>query len=62
MTNIRFSDLPLSVAIGGTIGTGIFLSSGSAVADAGPAGALIAYVVVGKLGVIKSFFCYRKMF
>ncbi|CAO3690972.1 unnamed protein product [Umbelopsis ramanniana] len=44
---MRFSDLPLSVAIGGTIGTGIFLSSGSAVADAGPAGALIAYVVVG---------------
>ncbi|KAH8553233.1 amino acid permease/ SLC12A domain-containing protein [Umbelopsis sp. PMI_123] len=35
------------IAIGGTIGTGIFLSSGSAVADAGPAGALIAYVVVG---------------
>lgn len=49
---MRFSDLPLSVAIGGTIGTGIFLSSGSAVADAGPAGALIAYVVVGKLGVV----------
>ncbi|CAO3662146.1 unnamed protein product [Umbelopsis vinacea] len=36
-----------SVAIGGTIGTGIFLSSGSAVAQAGPAGALIAYIIVG---------------
>ncbi|KAH7104303.1 amino acid permease/ SLC12A domain-containing protein [Auriculariales sp. MPI-PUGE-AT-0066] len=35
------------IAIGGTIGTGIFLSAGSAVAQAGPGGALIAYSIVG---------------
>ncbi|CAM0139736.1 unnamed protein product [Umbelopsis sp. WA50703] len=35
------------IAIGGTIGTGIFLSSGSSVAQAGPAGALVAYIIVG---------------
>ncbi|KAH8921193.1 amino acid permease, theoretically lysine-specific [Atractiella rhizophila] len=35
------------IAIGGTIGTGIFLSVGSSVATAGPGGALIAYFIVG---------------
>ncbi|KAF9476781.1 hypothetical protein BDN70DRAFT_811712 [Pholiota conissans] len=35
------------IAIGGTIGTGIFLSAGSAVALAGPASALLSYFVVG---------------
>ncbi|KAK4056678.1 hypothetical protein OIO90_002230 [Microbotryomycetes sp. JL221] len=42
------------VAIGGTIGTGIFLSVGSSVATAGAGGALVAYLVVGLfcLGVI----------
>lgn len=34
---------------GGTIGTGLFIGSGSAIADAGPAGALIAYAFVGTL-------------
>ncbi|KIP02036.1 hypothetical protein PHLGIDRAFT_79723, partial [Phlebiopsis gigantea 11061_1 CR5-6] len=38
-------------AIGGTIGTGIFLSAGSAVSVAGPAGALLSYAIVG-------IFCY----
>ena len=33
--------------IAGTIGTGLFLGSGSALQDAGPAGALIAYLLVG---------------
>ncbi|KAJ5714533.1 uncharacterized protein N7483_011714 [Penicillium malachiteum] len=37
------------IAIGGTIGTGLFISSGSAVADAGPVGALIAYLFVGSI-------------
>ena len=31
------------IAIGGTIGTGLFIGSGGALAKAGPAGALIAY-------------------
>ncbi|KAI9569258.1 amino acid permease/ SLC12A domain-containing protein, partial [Boletus coccyginus] len=35
------------LAIGGTIGAGIFLSAGSAIALAGPGGALLSYVVVG---------------
>ncbi|EIW61182.1 uncharacterized protein TRAVEDRAFT_117373 [Trametes versicolor FP-101664 SS1] len=39
------------IAIGGTIGTGIFLSAGSAIATAGPASALFSYFVVG-------VFCY----
>ncbi|RKO91678.1 amino acid permease/ SLC12A domain-containing protein [Blyttiomyces helicus] len=35
------------IAIGGTIGTGLFLSSGGAIATAGPLGALIAYAISG---------------
>ncbi|KAF8902381.1 general amino acid permease 1 [Gymnopilus junonius] len=35
------------IAIAGTIGTGLFLGSGGALASAGPLGALIAYVLVG---------------
>ncbi|KAI0052874.1 hypothetical protein FA95DRAFT_1553160 [Auriscalpium vulgare] len=35
------------IAIGGTIGTGLFLSAGTTVATAGPGGALIAYALVG---------------
>lgn len=34
---------------GGTIGTGLFIGSGTAIANAGPAGALIAYLFVGSL-------------
>ncbi|OJJ44859.1 hypothetical protein ASPZODRAFT_70786 [Penicilliopsis zonata CBS 506.65] len=37
------------IAIGGTIGTGLFIGSGTAIAHAGPAGALIAYIFVGSL-------------
>lgn len=37
------------IAIGGTIGTGLFIGSGGAIANAGPAGALIAYAFVGTL-------------
>ncbi|KAH9479305.1 Dicarboxylic amino acid permease [Psilocybe cubensis] len=35
------------IAIAGTIGTGLFLGSGGALATAGPLGALIAYALVG---------------
>ena len=34
---------------GGTIGTGLFISSGTAIAKAGPVGALIAYLFVGTI-------------
>ncbi|KAJ5381068.1 Arginine permease CAN1 [Penicillium cataractarum] len=37
------------IAIGGTIGTGLFIGSGTAVANAGPVGALIAYIFVGTI-------------
>ncbi|KAF2164219.1 hypothetical protein M409DRAFT_56909 [Zasmidium cellare ATCC 36951] len=37
------------IAIGGTIGTGLFIGSGGALAKSGPAGALIAYAFVGTL-------------
>ncbi|KAH9908973.1 amino acid permease/ SLC12A domain-containing protein [Xylariomycetidae sp. FL2044] len=37
------------IAIGGTIGTGLFLGSGEALATAGPAGCLIAFVFVGTI-------------
>ncbi|KAK6833796.1 lysine permease [Apiospora arundinis] len=35
------------LAIGGTIGTGLFLGSGKAIATAGPVGTLIAFIFVG---------------
>ena len=35
------------IALGGSIGTGLFLASGTAIASAGPGGALIAYAAVG---------------
>src|SRR5699024_1177966 len=34
-------------AIGGAIGTGLFLASGGTIAQAGPGGALVAYGVIG---------------
>ncbi|RMZ69599.1 arginine permease [Pyrenophora seminiperda CCB06] len=37
------------VAIGGTVGTGVFIASGGSIATAGPAGALLAYIFVGTL-------------
>ncbi|MDM4766862.1 amino acid permease [Pelomonas sp. SE-A7] len=35
------------IAIGGAIGTGLFLASGGAIANAGPGGALLAYAIMG---------------
>ena len=37
------------IAIGGTIGTGLFIGSGGALATAGPASTLIAFAFVGTL-------------
>ncbi|RFU32755.1 hypothetical protein B7463_g3572, partial [Scytalidium lignicola] len=37
------------IAIGGTIGTGLFIGSGGAIAKSGPAGALIGYIFVGSI-------------
>lgn len=35
------------IAIGGSIGTGLFVASGATVAQAGPGGALLAYMLIG---------------
>lgn len=35
------------IAIGGSIGTGLFLASGNAIHTAGPYGALVAYIAIG---------------
>ncbi len=35
------------IAIGGSVGTGIFLASGGAIAAAGPGGTLVAYLITG---------------
>ncbi|KAG0317557.1 hypothetical protein BGZ99_006218 [Dissophora globulifera] len=37
----------MMIAVSGTIGTGLFLTSGSTIATAGPGGALLAYSLVG---------------
>jgi len=37
----------IMIAISGTIGTGLFLTSGSTIATAGPGGALLAYAMIG---------------
>ncbi|KAI9303250.1 amino acid permease/ SLC12A domain-containing protein [Cunninghamella echinulata] len=37
------------IALGGTIGTGLFMASGKAIANGGPGGALVGYGVVGVL-------------
>ncbi|MCG4778300.1 amino acid permease, partial [Eggerthella lenta] len=35
------------IALGGSIGTGMMISSGSAISTAGPGGALVAYSMMG---------------
>ncbi|MGA4113679.1 amino acid permease [Ralstonia nicotianae] len=37
------------IAIGGSIGTGLFVASGASVSQAGPGGALAAYVLIGTM-------------
>ncbi|MGA9172707.1 MAG: amino acid permease [Thermoactinomyces sp.] len=35
------------IAIGGSIGTGVFLASGASISEAGPGGALVSYLAIG---------------
>lgn len=35
------------IAIGGSIGTGLFMASGAVISQAGPGGALVAYAIIG---------------
>ncbi|KAI8975639.1 amino acid permease/ SLC12A domain-containing protein [Mycotypha africana] len=37
------------IALGGTIGTGLFMASGKAISNGGPGGALVAYAIIGIL-------------
>ena len=37
------------IAIGGSIGTGLFVASGATVSQAGPGGALVAYLLIGAM-------------
>jgi amino acid permease len=36
----------IMIALGGTIGTGLFLASGQALASSGPGGSLVSYVII----------------
>ena len=37
------------IAIGGSIGTGLFVASGATISQAGPAGALLSYILIGAM-------------
>lgn len=37
----------IMIAVGGSIGTGLFVASGATIAQAGPGGALVAYALIG---------------
>ena len=37
------------IAIGGSIGTGLFVASGATISRAGPGGALLAYLLIGAM-------------
>lgn len=36
----------IMIALGGTIGTGLFLASGQALASSGPGGSLLSYLII----------------
>ena len=35
------------IAIGGAIGTGLFVATGSSISTAGPGGSMVAYAIIG---------------
>ena len=35
------------IAIGGAIGTGLFVATGNVISQAGPGGAILAYLIIG---------------
>ncbi|MGC9582130.1 UNVERIFIED_CONTAM: lysine transporter, partial [Salmonella enterica subsp. enterica serovar Typhimurium] len=37
----------MMIALGGAIGTGLFVASGASIAQAGPGGALLTYTLIG---------------
>ncbi len=37
------------IAVGGSIGTGLFVGSGSALHNGGPAGVIISYIIIGAM-------------
>ena len=46
------------IAIGGCIGTGLFMASGTAIHNAGPGGALVAYAAIGMMVYFFMTFSY----
>lgn len=48
------------IAIGGTIGTGLFLGTGTSIAKGGPASTLIAYAICGGI-VFVTMLCLGEM-
>lgn len=48
------------IAIGGTIGTGLFLGTGNSLAKGGPASMLISYAIVGAI-VFTTMLCLAEM-
>lgn len=48
------------IAIGGTIGTGLFLGTGESIAKGGPASTLIAYIICGGI-VFVTMLCLGEM-
>ncbi|VEB57112.1 lysine-specific permease [Salmonella enterica subsp. enterica] len=40
------------IAIGGSIGTGLFVASGATISQAGPGGALFSYILIGFDGLL----------
>lgn len=48
------------IAIGGTIGTGLFLGTGGSIASGGPASTLIAYAICGGI-VFVTMLCLGEM-